>query len=227
MAKIPANWGNRPICNTPAELLVWLDRQADRHLSILRPDRCKVLADGTNTGEADATYHVSPDAILDRQQRFASDILYAHDWLDANPIPSIPERPADLESAADGTIAMTERIVAEYSKLRRALAGAGGGRDEDDGQYGGSTRGVSMRDAAMILCDDDEKLARDKKDIWQKLRDPKPPPCIGRCPNHKQVKLFAPSALCDFIEKIEAQKDCQEHKLRQRLAAKARYPRQV
>ena len=143
MARTPANWGNRPVCNTPAELLVWLDRQADRHLSVLRPDRCKVVADGANTGTADVTYRVSPEAILEHQRICASDILYAHDWLDANPIPGIPERPVGLESEADGSEAMTERIVAEYSKLRRALAAVGPAEGATETSLGAEEKAIA------------------------------------------------------------------------------------
>ena len=124
MAKIPAAWGNRPICNTPAELLAWLDRQAAGHVGVLQQDRCRVTSCGANTGEADVTYHVSPEVISTHQRVFASDIQHAHDWLDANPTPTTPQRPVGLESGADGSEAMTERIVAEYSKLCRVLASA-------------------------------------------------------------------------------------------------------
>lgn len=228
VGRTPAAWGNRPVCNTAADLLDWFDRQANRHLSVLRRDRCKVLASGANMGESEETYFVSPELIIGSQRTFASDILYAHDWLDVNPIPNIPQRPVGLESEADGSEALTERIVSEYSKLRRALASVAVSDSlEADDQYGPVNAGVSMLDAALILCEDDRPLAREKRAAWQKLRDPIPPASVGRCPNHKQVKLFAPSALCDFIEKIEDPKDCREHKLRQRLVKKTRRPRQV
>ena len=87
-------------------------------------------------------------------------------------------------------------------------------------------KGVSLLDAALILTDEDHKLAREKKTSWQKLRTPKLPDAIGICPNHRQVKLFAPSAIAEFVENVEGKSLCTQSKLRQRLNAKAREPRQ-
>ena len=85
--------------------------------------------------------------------------------------------------------------------------------------------GVSLLDAALTLNDGDEDLAREKKSSWQKLRDPKMPESIGNCPNHRQVKLFAPSAICDFIEKVEGKPLCQKYGIRKALLEKSRPPR--
>ncbi len=79
--------------------------------------------------------------------------------------------------------------------------------------------------AALTLNDGDEDLAREKKSSWQKLRDPKMPESIGNCPNHRQVKLFAPSAICDFIEKVEGKPLCQKYGIRKALLEKSRPPR--
>jgi len=87
-------------------------------------------------------------------------------------------------------------------------------------------KGVSLLDAALILTEEDRPLAMEKKTAWQKLRTPKVPRSIGNCPNHKQVKLFAPSALNIFVEEVEGKSLCTQYRLRQRLVAKAREPRQ-
>jgi hypothetical protein len=89
-------------------------------------------------------------------------------------------------------------------------------------------RGVSMFDAAMILTDEDTELARQVVDRWQtsrkKTKTPKPA-AIGYDPEHSQMKLFAPLALAKWIEEIEGKYTCDEHRLRERLARKAREPR--
>ena len=87
-------------------------------------------------------------------------------------------------------------------------------------------KGVSLLDAALILTEEDRSLSIQKKKSWQKLRTPNLPASIGNCPNHKQVKLFVPSAIADFVEKVEGKTLCTQYKLRQRLNAKAREPRQ-
>jgi hypothetical protein len=87
-------------------------------------------------------------------------------------------------------------------------------------------KGVSLLDAALILTEEDRPLARQKKSAWQKLRTPTLPASIGNCPSHKQVKLFAPSAIANFVEEVEGKSLCTQYKLRQRLNAKAREPRQ-
>ena len=89
-----------------------------------------------------------------------------------------------------------------------------------------AVKGVSLLDAALILTEEDRPLAREKKTAWQKLRTPKLPASIGNCPNHSQVKLFAPSAIADFVEEVEGKSLCTQYKLRERLRAKAREPRQ-
>jgi hypothetical protein len=89
-----------------------------------------------------------------------------------------------------------------------------------------ATHGVSLLDAALILTDEDRQLAPQMVQRWQKLRSPKRPPPIGNCPQHSQRQLFVPAALCDWIETIEGKRTCAEHQLRQRLAKKARPPRQ-
>lgn len=139
-ARIPPAWGNRPACRSLAEMLAWLDAQANRHRAILRLDRCKVDHCGANTNSHDASVVLSPEMILDHQKVFASDILYAHDWLDENPAPGIPPRPVTLESRADGSDAMTEEICAEYSKLKRAIVLASES-SRDDGPSGDTARG--------------------------------------------------------------------------------------
>jgi hypothetical protein len=87
--------------------------------------------------------------------------------------------------------------------------------------------GVSLLDAALILTHEDKQLAQQTVRRWHRLREPPKPPTIGNCPEHKQRKLYAPSALSDWVEKVEGTALCSEHQLRQRLRRKARQPREV
>ncbi len=84
--------------------------------------------------------------------------------------------------------------------------------------------GVSLLDAALILNDGDDELAKEKKAAWHRTRKPKKPESIGKCPNHGSVKLYAPSAICDYVEKIEGKSLCKTYSLRKALLGKARPP---
>ncbi len=107
-----------------------------------------------------------------------------------------------------------------------APSGPQAAADESAAATAAAGKGVSLLDAALVLTEEDRALSIEKKKAWQKLRTPQLPCSVGYCPNHRQVKLFAPSALADFLEKVESEPLCRQHKLRQRLAAKAREPRQ-
>lgn len=89
----------------------------------------------------------------------------------------------------------------------------------------GKTKGVSLRDAAMIMNGEDPHLATEAKNRWQKAPSYKTLRPIGTCPHHKQVKLFQLSAVWSLVEEIEGPKTCRRRHLRQRLGRKARKPR--
>lgn len=134
------------------------------------------------------------------------------------------KQPDVLERQLDAIREAAERI---RTILTTCLAGANVQESTaDDANTVLSGKGVSLLDAALILTEEDRPLAREKKSAWQKIRTPRLPASIGNCPNHKQVKLFAPSAMADFVEKVEGKPFCTQYKLRQRLNAKARAPRQ-
>lgn len=118
---------------------------------------------------------------------------------------------------ADGTCRLSKE---DRAIVQTWIAGVEGGVYQ-----AAAVRGVSLLDAALILTEEDSQLSRGKRDAWQRLRTPKLPECIGNCPNHAQVKLYAPSALSEFVEAAEGKPLCTERKLRQRLNAKARTPR--
>jgi hypothetical protein len=125
---------------------------------------------------------------------------------------------------ADYTAMPFDRRWAE--ELHAAVAALSMNDRGEQPEANGQPKGVSLLDAALILTEEDRPLAREKKSAWQKIRTPKLPASIGNCPNHKQVKLFAPSAIADFVEAVEGKTLCTQYKLRQRLNAKAREPRQ-
>lgn len=85
--------------------------------------------------------------------------------------------------------------------------------------------GVALLDAAMILNDADDTLAKEKKRAWQNSRNPKLPESIGYCKTHSQRKLYRLTDLCDFVESIEGDAICKKYRLRSALMNKARPPR--
>ena len=117
---------------------------------------------------------------------------------------------------------LARKLEKALERARSAVSSDEAAADEDDSV----PKGVSLLDAAMILNDADEMLALQKKKAWQRMHAPPLPNSIGNCPEHRQRKLYAPSALADFVEKVEGKRLCTKHKLRQRLTEKARKPRQ-
>ncbi len=107
-------------------------------------------------------------------------------------------------------------VLTDYDLRQRA--------DEPERPADATPLGVSLLDAALVLNDGDECLARKKKKAWHNERTHNPPPEIGRCPDHAQVKLYAPSAICDWLEKIEGASLCDKHSLRKAMARVARLP---
>ncbi len=85
-----------------------------------------------------------------------------------------------------------------------------------------SRKGVSLGDAATIMCDGDEKLARDVKKRWHNDRTVSKPDAIGHCPNHRQVKLYEPSALLKYVKEIEGEAKCNQFRLETELQNVAR-----
>lgn len=86
-------------------------------------------------------------------------------------------------------------------------------------------KGVTMLDAALIMTEEDYKLAGKVVDRWQKGSAATALESIGFSPEHKQKKLFKPTVLADFVEGEEGEETCVEHDLRNRLMGKARPPR--
>jgi hypothetical protein len=76
--------------------------------------------------------------------------------------------------------------------------------------------GVSLKDAAKVMCDADPQLTKELVRRWRNVRSGKLKEC-GFDPTHKQRKLYEPSAICDWIEKIEGAVIVAENKLRKRL----------
>jgi hypothetical protein len=126
----------------------------------------------------------------------------------------------------DGRLAQAIWWDEALLRIADLIVTANSEQGEENGEMGSTVKGVSLLDAGLILTEEDLQLAREKKTAWQKLRTPKLPASVGNCPNHRQVKLFAPFAIADFVEKVEGKTLCDKHKLRKRLAAKAREPRQ-
>jgi hypothetical protein len=84
--------------------------------------------------------------------------------------------------------------------------------------------GVSYRDAAKILNDADESLVAEAVAAWNKKREQ--PESIGFDPQHSQRKLYAPTALVNFLENSGAIVGISKAELFKRLTALARTPLQ-
>ena len=93
-----------------------------------------------------------------------------------------------------------QRLEVERERFRTKLRG--GHPSIADELPTSSKKGVSLLDAASLLNDGDTNLARETVARWQKQRKVKLPASIGNCPKHSQRKLYEPSALSDFLEKI-------------------------
>jgi len=122
------------------------------------------------------------------------------------------------ESELNRMLALAKR---EQVLARKVATDVGGVPGADDG----TAHGVSLLDAALILTDEDKKLAPKKVQAWQRIRKPACPPSIGKSPEHKQKNLYEPSALCDYLEQVEDATVWKPRRLRERLKAKARRPR--
>jgi hypothetical protein len=137
------------------------------------------------------------------RQRGCSQLPVRHEWLDS----------MELMDSADWRNRMHRlRSVAK----RRA---------KSDREKPGPKEGVSLRDAAMIMADEDHQLAGELKGRWRKTQAYKSLQPIGTCPRHKQVKLFRLSAISDFVEETEGVEACRQNELRRRLRRKVRKPR--
>jgi len=111
----------------------------------------------------------------------------------------------------------------EKAKSRVLSPNEAAGEGENASQRPQSVgKGVSMLDAALILNDDNTEPARETVDRWQKQRRVKAPPCIGYAPSrHSQMKLYEPTALADFVQKIEPSSVIEKRPFRQRLIGRA------
>lgn len=195
----PANFATEPPKGSLALALL---------IGPMQPSLCQVRCQLEKAGEGLPTMLVRNGHDGRALLRFCNAIREA-DFETA--IPLWPALKAELQQVA---------IVAGLPPRPAATASNGDGAQADS-----TAKGVSLLDAALILTQEDHELSRQTRNRWQKLRTPKLPRSIGKCPNHRQVKLFAPSAISDFVEAVEGKPLCTQCKLRQRLIGKARAPR--
>gem|GEM_PF-6971742 len=87
--------------------------------------------------------------------------------------------------------------------------------------------GISLRDAALLVTDGDEKAAKITIRRWHNSRSPELPPSIGFDLLHKQKKLYPPSAILKFAQIVEGFSDVDFSGHLAALNAKARCPRPV
>ena len=76
--------------------------------------------------------------------------------------------------------------------------------------------GVRLLDAALILNDDNEEMAKETKKRWQDQRHTPFPEKIGFFPKHKQIPMYDADDLYHFVCELEGAK-CDSYNLRQEL----------
>jgi hypothetical protein len=132
-----------------------------------------------------------------------------------------------MESSSSGAaILAADRIrslIQHVMELDNSPVGTKG--DELPPLRTGLKKGVSLRDAAHILTDEDSKLVSKMIKRWRNSTFPKLSGSIGIDPDHHQRNLYEPSVLSDFLEETDGKSACDEHKLRSRLIGKARLPK--
>lgn len=87
--------------------------------------------------------------------------------------------------------------------------------------------GVSLRDVASLLNDGDPDAIRDTKKRWHNSRDPKLPDSLGKCAADNKSGLYAPSAILEFVQKVEALSDPVISTMKRQLRANLRAVRAV
>ncbi len=87
----------------------------------------------------------------------------------------------------------------------------------------GRPKGVSLRDAALLLSDNESTAATDAAKRWRNFRDPKLPDPIGNDCRKSQAYLYQLDALADFIEIVET--TAAANLCRQKLRKMCRSPR--
>ncbi len=76
-------------------------------------------------------------------------------------------------------------------------------QEERDGVEDATIQGVSLQDAAAIIRENDPEGQKKIVRSWQGSRTPKLPAPIGKAPEHSQRNLYEPTALLEFLKKIE------------------------
>ena len=87
--------------------------------------------------------------------------------------------------------------------------------------------GVSLRDVASLLNDGDPDAIRDTKKRWHNSRDPKLPDSLGKCAADNKSGLYAPSAILEFVKKVDVLPDKQISVMKRQLANNLRRVRDL
>lgn len=67
-------------------------------------------------------------------------------------------------------------------------------------------QGITLTRAALLVSDDDDSAARAAKKRWRNKKSIRLPKAIGKSLEHSQEDIYEPSALADFVEKVDGAK---------------------
>ena len=85
-------------------------------------------------------------------------------------------------------------------------------------------RGVSLRDVAAILSEDDRDGIRATKKRWHNSRSPKLPAALGKDRKDQRADLYSLSAILKFVEKVEFLSSDYVSDLKRQLRGRLRRP---
>ena len=86
-------------------------------------------------------------------------------------------------------------------------------------------KGVSAQDAAERIRPNDPEGQGNLVKSWRNSTDPKFPRPIGKAPEHKQMNLYKPAEILDFLKKVEGKAVDKERHLSAHFHKVERYPR--
>jgi len=105
------------------------------------------------------------------------------------------------------------------------LSSESGTREADQQSNSLPLQGISLKEAALILANDDEEQAGERAQKWMNQKSVVRPNSIGFHERHKQIPIYEPAATVTFIKKVEGYLPMAETVFVQRLIAISKPPR--
>jgi hypothetical protein len=122
--------------------------------------------------------------------------IYVLDWLASQALQSETRSDDDIESPPESANGVDRKVV----------------------------HGVSLKDIAAILSEDDRDGIRATKRRWHNSRSPKLPAAVGKDRKDRRADLYALSAILEFVKKVEFLTNDHVSQLRRQLRGCLRRP---